>query len=608
MKSDKSKKPSAAERPQPGQIEAIHKLVRQGDVAAARQRVLALRHAFPHFKPLASLAYEVEEAEGNPILAPLAAWDWTRASPNSPAAWQALADEAAAAGHAALALAALRRCDELAGRPLAAEPAPQPTPFGDLSLDEAVRQNLCVLLLSAWRIDEAEAVVAGIEHVGARNNHALAVFAQGRVDAALAMLEDNWRAAPSNLFGLERIIRLRLWLYGLDTAAGLAEPLLATAALRPEDANGKLSGLLLLERLTEAENAYREYQDADWWEGGQPQAWFHYLGAYAAWRADDRETAVARLGKATDCDETFEPAEEGYEALTLSFITGDQPDWQIGDRAAWWPLASLQSIRQHAREKIDLASLGVAVPHADYLQAMVEKGGDGMRMLAELILKELAAAGNEGARQTLLDLLTRPCGPDTVRTGIHHWLVEQGLLDKEQAVPVLVSGKVRDIRPMNIMVHAEAEPNTELAPADQADYEKMHAATQRGDLDQAHRLMQGLAGKYPDSPRILANLAAIEIALKLPRAEWEPRIRRAFELDPDYLFARVNLARLHIQDKHLEEARRLLAPLAEREKFHISEWRAYNMAQSELALAEGDIDGALRARRVLEDMEERFRN
>lgn len=608
MKSSKSRKHSAIDRPQPGQIEAIRKLLRQGEADAARQRIRTLQRSFPHFKPLAGLAYEVEAAAGNPILAPLAAWDWSRASPNSPAAWQALADGAATAGLSALALSALRRCDELAGRPAAAEPAPQPTPFGDLSLDEAMRQDLCVLLLSAGRLDEAGAMVAGIDHVSARNNHALVVFAQGRIEEALNMLEDNWRAEPANLFGLERILRLRLWLHGGGAAAELVAPLLSTAAQRPDNANGKLSGLLLLDRLAEAENAYREYEEADWWEGGQPEAWFHYLGAYAAWRADDRKIAIDRLDEALGCGASFAPADEAYRALTLGFVTGEQPDWQIGDRAAWWPLGSIEAIRRHARDMVDLAGLGLPLPHLDYLQAMAEKGGNGMRLLAEIILKEKAGAGDEGARQALLALLTRPGGPDSARTEIHHWLVEHGVLEKTQAVPVLISGKVRDIRPMNITVHAEPDADTELAPEDQADYERMHDATQRGHFDKAHRLMLQLAGRYPDSPRILANLAAIESALKLPRAEWEPRIRRAFEIDPDYLFARTHLARMHIQDGQFEEARRLLLPLAEREKFHISEWRAYMTAQSELAAAEGDIEGALRARRSLREMEERFKN
>ncbi|MCZ7669772.1 MAG: tetratricopeptide repeat protein [Chloroflexi bacterium] len=58
---------------------------------------------------------------------------------------------------------------------------------------------------------------------------------------------------------------------------------------------------------------------------------------------------------------------------------------------------------------------------------------------------------------------------------------------------------------------------------------------------------------------------------------------------PDYLFARIGLARLLTQEKRLEEARELIKPILSLPQLHISEFRALARAQMDIALAADQI-------------------
>ena len=86
------KKLRSEARPQPGQLEAIERCLDRGDLEGARARLPRLQAAFPDFKPLKSLAYEIVWQSGDPMRAVLAAWEWCQASPNSIQACDALAD------------------------------------------------------------------------------------------------------------------------------------------------------------------------------------------------------------------------------------------------------------------------------------------------------------------------------------------------------------------------------------------------------------------------------------------------------------------------------------------------------------------------------------
>ncbi len=584
-------------RPQPAQLEAIRRLVGQGQLDSARTRLLALRRQFPQFKPLLALAWELARESGNQVEAACAALDWSRASPGSALAWQALGDSAGTE-FPALSVSALRRGDELAGKAVGDEPEAESTPFGPLTFQDSVRMDVCRIMLSAGRLDEAEAAVADLSHVSARNNLALVHFAKGDVARALAILEDNWQQAP-NLFALGRLVRLRLWTGGLDSAAGLASDLFQAEAHRGEDRLGQVEGLVLLGRLEEAEEIWLRNDAAHEDTDGRPGE-FPYLGAYLAWRLGKEELALERLLQDPDSYE----AQNMVQDFALAKLTRGTPDWSVGEWAAWWPLSNINRARKEAKTDADvLAVMSMLKPHNDYLMRMIELGGKVCRTIALPLLQDRASHGDEGASAALTALLDRPCGPDAVRTGLQSWLVDQGLLARGALLPMWLKGESREIRTRAFRIVTEPTTESDLPPEDQTRYVRAFGLYGEARLGEAEAEMAVLLGRHPDHPRVLANLAIARHGLDLPLADFEPLARRAFAVDPNYAFARIAMALVLIKQGEPKEALVLLDPIVERDELHITEWQACLGVQLFAARAMGDSAAVSNIRPLLREAE-----
>src|SRR5262249_27277390 len=85
---------------------------------------------------------------------------------------------------------------------------------------------------------------------------------------------------------------------------------------------------------------------------------------------------------------------------------------------------------------------------------------------------------------------------------------------------------------------------------------------------------------------------ALALSLQGREAEALPLVRQIHERFPDYLFARVSVARQAIRDGRLDEAEELLKPLLTRRRVHRSEFSALAQAQVDLLVARGQLQGA----------------
>jgi hypothetical protein len=254
------KKPSRTKEnqlsaPQSAQLDAVRKLLRHGRCTQAQTRVAELHLRYPDFRPLLALAWEVDDAAGDSFSATLRAWDWSTASPGSLAALEALRDSAFAADLPALGALAIQKLARIEGISMPDLP-PLHGVLADLTFEQAVAVDLSRLFLGYGRFDEAIAVLEGIDHPSTRNNLALARFAQGDVSTALADFDANWRQDTRNLFALHYVVRLGLWTGGCETVRQLTDALRDTEPLRPEDAYGKIFGLLLLDAHDDVLNAW----------------------------------------------------------------------------------------------------------------------------------------------------------------------------------------------------------------------------------------------------------------------------------------------------------------------------------------------------------------
>ncbi len=566
---------AAAAAPRNEQLTAIRRLAEAGDLAAARQRHAALRKAFPDFKPLLGLAWEIEHLADDPIVATARAWQWQSASPNSRQALEALAESARSAGFAALMARALQRLASLTeGRLVPPSLDYIEAPLGRLTLEQAEAIDLSRMWLADDNPQAAAAVLQGVDHPSAHNNRALALFACGEVDAALRIADAAWQADSANLFALERCLRWRCWSEGMGRCAGFAATLQATRPRRAEDANARVAALRFIGDHEGAQRAWDEAQDAALWDAAAPE----------------QVELFAALG---DADAEDVP----------------------GEQALWFPRPWMKAMTRISREGRRLseataqsawdAALDACSAHADYLQRAAELGDAAIRLLALAVLKRRATLGDAVALTSLTTLLTSLRGLDDGRMTLLAWLDEQRLRNPAEPARVRLAGSVRGIRSHKLNISGEARPSPYSA-AGTALAEQIHAALARRALEQAHELARQLHAMHPEQPSTLTNLATIGQALGATQQQTTRLFEQAHAMAPEHLFARCGLARCRVDEGRLDEARALLEGMFERTDWHYSEYRSLLLAQRALADAQGDGEAVRAVDASLADIGRRF--
>lgn len=607
-----SKKPKRIEtsKPQSAQLDAIRRLARQRMPEEARTRLKALRQSFPGYRPLLALAWEVEDETGTPWSAVARAFDWAEAAPGSAAALTTLMESALAVGLPALALATSAQLAALNGDP--GEPLPTvETPFGLMTGEEATLTDISRILLTDGRFDELIDRLHDATNSALRNNRALARFARGDVAKALEEFEANWQQQPLNLFALERMIRLRLWLRGHDSAAGLAAPLKATRPQRAEDALGKLTGLILLGEWEAAEASWQADSAGDYWiaQNNDMRGLFDYAGAVVALRGGDHAAARDRLQFARKANSRHDPVIDLDRALGSGSAT-EGCVVEVGEVVAWLPVSwfrRLIDLRNAGKSEIETKirqHFATCDAHADYLGLAVELGGKNAGAIALAILQQRAKQGDQPAKGQLFSLLTRPGGPDSDRTRLLNWLSEEKLIVSGSSLPMLARGKITDVKPMSFRLTPEPTRDNPYPPDVQQLYDQMLNFLHARQLDKAHALARDICVKQPDVPMSHGNLALVKEALGHPAEEVEAVFRKALELDDDYTFARAGLTRVLARRGDVEAARAMMENVLCREEYHFSEWRTILLAQRELALAQGEPAAVKSIDQSLRDLEE----
>ena len=568
------RRPTQPDTPQPSQVAAVRRALEEGNAPQARQRLAALRETFPTFKPLRALAWEVESRAGEPMAAAARAYEWHRTAPGSRAALEALHDSALAAGLMAVGLSARRRLLTLDGQSELPPLEGVAAPLGRLSFEQAEALDLSRMHLADGQAAAAMAVLQGLDHPSASNNLALALFMSGQVAQAREVAEASWQAHPANLFALERALRWRCWAEGLDGCLGFVPTLRQAVPGRAEDAIARIAALRFLGDAEAAQQAVEDTQDAPWWS------------------------------------QATRPQRDMFEALG-----GSSPEPLPGDHATWFPRPWVQAMTGLARESRQgnqaavqarwEAQLDACDAHPAYLERAAELGDAAMRLLALGMLKQRAKAADAAAIDSLRWLLTRPCGPDTVRMELLDWLAEQGLQTRGQPVQILAAGQVHTTRSYGMHIHDRPRPSP-FPPAGQALHQRVHQAIRRGALREALELAQRLHGMHPEQPGALNDLAAIQEAMDQPVDDIVALFRQALALAPDYVFARCGLSRCLAGQGRVDEARALLDGLHERAEWHHSEYRSLLLAQRALAQASHEEEAVSVIDQGLKELAQRF--
>jgi tetratricopeptide (TPR) repeat protein len=181
-------------------------------------------------------------------------------------------------------------------------------------------------------------------------------------------------------------------------------------------------------------------------------------------------------------------------------------------------------------------------------------------------------------------------GSDHDRMEASRYATEQGLLPRGKPVLMYNRGKQQELMLMNYEIHGETQRADMPKPARRL-MEQSVAAVRQGNFEEALRLAQEGLKIAPDAAPLMNGVAAALVGLGRME-EMEAVVRRTAELHPDYLFGRCGMARLCIEEGKLDEAQGWLEPLLERPRLHFSEFNAICVAQIELLIARGQMDGA----------------
>ncbi len=571
------RRPAAAQAPDPAQMAAVRRAAKAGQASQAQQRLASLRAAFPGFKPLLGLAWEVEDLAGDPMRATARAYEWHRAVPGSRAALEALHDSADQAGLYALQISAYRALQALGS----AGPLPPLPAF--IKADDSLSHELAEALdlgrmhLHDYNPHATAAVLRGVDHPVARNNLAVALFAIGDVAAALEVAEANWQGEQPNLFALERMLRWRCWTAGMDRCAGFAATVSQAKPDRADHAIAQVAALRFLGEAKAAQQAWKEAAQAPYWEPGDPaRGMFDALG---------------------------DPAAEWPGGPTQWFPSG----WLDVIRDISKQVRQKGSDAAQARidEQFD-TQFDACGAHADYLGLATALGDATARRLAREVLKRRALRGDATAQAALELGLKHPSGTDAERGEVLTWLLAHGLKKSGEPMEIWRSGGLQRINPSRMKIHSEHGPSP-FPPKGDALNRQVIEATHRGALHNALELAQRLQRLYPQQPMPLTHLATIKEALQHPGTEVTELFRQAHALDPNYLFARCGLARRLAAQGQKEEARALIDGLLEqRQEMHYSEYRSLMEAQRALAVADGDHEAVQAADAVLAELERQF--
>lgn len=569
---------TAQATPQAAQLAALRRLLDSGDVDAAQRRLSELLRAYPHFKPLRALAWELACEISHPAVIAARAWDWHKASPNSTAALQALVDAARDAGLIALAAQAAIELGRLRpGVTQIERPAPLLDSRGELNFEEGLAIDLSRMHLADGQPRRAAEALRGCQHLSARNNLALALFACGEVLSARDLAEQLWQEGKGNLFALELALRLRCWTDGQSSLARWREPLLATTPRRAEDATAQVTALLFIGAADAARLAWRKADGQDYWESASGQL-------RKVWR---------ELG-----DDDPDLGESGMLWLPSTWI----------DR--------LRSASTRAGLPAQAGSLQAALldcrAHPDYLRRICELSSDSAGLLALEVLKHRAehslAAGqaDPAAVGALTELLVSLRGSDDDRASLLEWMTRQRLRSSSEPARLRAGGDIREVRSVELRIHAEVQPSRFRDDAAAAIVDQLVEAGRAQDFRRASTLAQDLCDSHPLEAAAWTYLAQARMSLDPADPDAPGLMRKAFELDPQYLFARCGWARCLIQQGRLEQARELIRHLHLRPDWHFSEYRSFLLTQLDLATADGEMRSQATLVKSLQDLEAEF--
>lgn len=449
-----------------------------------------------------------------------------------------------------------------------------------------------------WADAEQNAVQASQvmpEWTPPRNNRALALYFMGQPQAAVQATREVLDIDPQNVHALGNLVRFLVALDDREAAREALERLRAPAPEALEHAERPFckiaEAFAFLDADQEVYDALHQAQQA-----GEPM-WdsdLYVLGVAAANLGKDGE-AVRHWNEILRRNPSFFAIEE-YRDL----VRQGRPGPGLATRYPYFaptnlvPPTVLDEFIQWTGQLDEMDEEQVRQEGAEWARRYPALHALGLRLIWEenqamagiLVLRAL---GTPRAARELRCFAEGQVGADEDRMLAAQALVETEVHDPDTPVRLWQNGAWREVLVRRFVV--TDEPDVWYEPRIAEMLNEAMALGQEGKLDEAKKTYERLLKREPNVKEAWGNLGAMAIQAG-DREAGEGYLRRALEVDPQYVFAVCNLAMLCISDGNMDEAHDLLQPLTTRTRFMRQEALFFFRVQARLATLEREYEVA----------------
>lgn len=429
------------------------------------------------------------------------------------------------------------------------------------------------------------------------NNLSLSQHMLGDVDQAIATAQKVIARDTDNFHALSNLVRYHFLTAQFDQAQTYAHRLQQIDSDNPDFEPKQAEAFAFL---GDDKKVWAAYQRAKT-KGHENHPLLLHLAAVASYRLGNEKKAWQLWQQAVELQPEFSMAQESLAEKPLPAGERNVP-W-------YWPLKYWlpqnfrqlfklgqcmgKDIQRLSAKEIERAmkSLLAEQPYLTKLFPHILEHGD--RDARQFILNFTRIVATPELLQLLYDFAQSPHGNDSLRLEAAQFINKDhpAMLPEDRTIPMWIGGKQTELFMMGFQITDEPEWVRGVSEAVMDKHQAAYDLLMDEKPKAAEKLLKEIIAEAPDFYTAYNQLA---VAYEKQGRNQEARklIEEAHERFPDYLFARVGLARMKLKDKELEAARNLLKPLLKRPELHISEFRALVRAEMDIALADNKTETA----------------
>jgi tetratricopeptide (TPR) repeat protein len=445
--------------------------------------------------------------------------------------------------------------------------------------------------------DEEEVLRQQPSFVSARNNLSLISCLQGDLEGAIGQAQQVLEQEPDNIHALSNLIRFHILTGDFAQAQSFAEPLKTSQANAWDGWTKKIEGLSYLRDDVGVVALYEQAKAAG--NLKEPLLNPRLLHLVAV--------AMAHLGQTNHAEKQWQATLKQFPNFDLAQGNLENLRKPIEQRYAAWPfklddwltLSEIEDLRkviaptktnsnQPPSSQLCQRYLAAHSRLTQIVPILLERGDPMSHEFAILLCQN---AQTPELLESLKQFVLGQSGPDEVRYRAATTLVEAGLIDREK-VRLWLKGKWQEIMLLNYQFHDDPSVG-HSRPVEKLLRQAILLMQQNSVLEaeQAEALLLQALDKEPNAADVQNNLAAA-YSIQGREAEAIALLHQIAKQHPDYLFAQVSIARLHIQAGELEIAEAMLKPFLSRRRFHFDEFAKFTDVHLLLLQAQGNLEGA----------------